>query len=141
VRLFFDSSALVPVFVPGHQHHERSLTAFSAAKRATSYSAAHCMAEVYATLTRLPGKYRAAPEQAISCLETIEEHLSVLTLEVAEYVSAIRGAAALGTEGGNLYDALIAACALKANADVIYTWNVGHFLSLGEEVARKVRTP
>ena len=141
MRLFFDSSALVPVFVPGHQHHERCLAVFSAANRATAYSAAHCLAEVYAALTRLPGKYRAAPDQAISCVETIEKHLNVLTLEVAEHVSTIREAAALGIEGGKLYDALIAACALKAHADVIYTWNVAHFMSLGDEVARKVRTP
>ena len=40
-----------------------------------------------------------------------------------------------------MYDALIAACALKAEADVLYTWNIGHFLLLGDEVARKLRTP
>jgi hypothetical protein len=39
------------------------------------------------------------------------------------------------------YDALIGACARKMKAEIIYTWNIAHFLGLGEEVADKVRTP
>jgi predicted nucleic acid-binding protein len=141
VRSFFDTSVLVPVFIPGHEHHERSLAAFSAVDLRSGYCAAYCLAEVYATLTRLPGKYRAAPEQAILCLETIEERLSVLALEVAEYVSAIREAAGIGIQGGALYDALLGACAVKAKADILYTWNTRDFQCLGANVSKRVRTP
>jgi predicted nucleic acid-binding protein len=29
--------------------------------------------------------------------------------------------------GGAIYDALLAGCALKAKAEILYTWNVRHF--------------
>jgi hypothetical protein len=47
----------------------------------------------------------------------------------------------LGIVGGTTYDALIGACARKMKAEIIYTWNIAHFLRLGEDVAEKVRTP
>lgn len=141
MRSFFDTSVLVPVFIPGHQHHDRSLSVFSAANRSHSYCSAHSLAEVYATLTRLPGRYRAAPEQALLCLEAVEERLNVIALEINEYVSAIREAAGMGIEGGTLYDALLGACAVKAKSDVLYTWNTRDFQRLGTNVSRLVRTP
>ena len=141
MRQFFDTSVLVPVFVPGHEHHERSLAVFSAANRSSSYCAAHGLAEVYATLTRLPGKYRAAPDQAALCLETIEQRLNVVVLDAAEYVAAIRDAAGMGIVGGTVYDALLAASAAKAKADVLYTWNTRDFQRLGANVSRRLRTP
>lgn len=141
MRSFFDTSVLVPVFVPGHEHHERSLSAFSAADLRSGYCAAHSLAEVYASLTRLPGKYRAAPEQALLCLDTIGERLNVIALEVAEYISAIREAAGVGIEGGALYDALLGACALKSRAEILYTWNMRDFRRLGSPIRERVRTP
>lgn len=141
MRLFFDTSVLVPVFVPGHEHHERSLSAFSAADPRSGYCAAHSLTEVYATLTRMPGKYRAAPEQALLCLETVQERLNVIALTVAEYVAAIREAAGMGIEGGSVYDALLGACAIKGKADILYTWNTRDFQRLGTDVSRVVRTP
>jgi predicted nucleic acid-binding protein len=92
-------------------------------------------------LTRLPGKYRVAPEQAILCLETVEDRLNVVALEAAEYVSTIRDAAGMGIEGGTVYDALLGTCAVKARADILYTWNTRDFQRLGASVSRRVRTP
>jgi len=40
-----------------------------------------------------------------------------------------------------IYDALLAKCALKANATIIYTWDLDYFRLLGPEVARRIRTP
>lgn len=141
MRSFFDTSVLVPVFIPGHEHHERSLSAFAAADPKSGYCAAHSLAEVYATLTRMPGKYRAAPEQALMCIETVQERLNLIALEVAEYVAAIREAAGMGIEGGTLYDALLGACAIKGKADILYTWNTRDFQRLGSNVRSRVRTP
>jgi predicted nucleic acid-binding protein len=42
---------------------------------------------------------------------------------------AIRSLAALDLGGGRIYDALIAATVLRAEAAVFVTWNVKHFLS------------
>ncbi|WP_420450167.1 hypothetical protein [Candidatus Palauibacter sp.] len=36
--------------------------------------------------------------------------------------------------GGQTYDMLIAACALKARASTIISWNVRHFASVAREI-------
>jgi len=141
VRRFFDTSVLVAAVLEEHEHHERSFAVLSAASRSSACCAAHNLAEVYATLTRYPGKQRLSGEQALLSLDGIEERLSVVVLDVKEYLGAIRKFATMGITGGTLYDGLIAACALKANADVLYTWNIDHFKILGQEVAQRIRTP
>jgi predicted nucleic acid-binding protein len=80
-------------------------------------------------------------EQVLLFLEAIEEHLTVIALNSREYSSAIREAAATGIVGGMLYDFLLARCARKAAAEVIFTWNIQHFRRLGPEVASRVKTP
>jgi predicted nucleic acid-binding protein len=140
VKWFFDTSVLIPVFMEDHEHHEASLTAFLAADRKRACCAAHSLAEVYSVLTRLPGN-RLSGEQALLFLEDIEERLTVVALDSREYFSTIRESAAAGIVGGMLYDALLARCARKARADVIYTWNVQHFRRLGPEVASRTMTP
>jgi predicted nucleic acid-binding protein len=141
VKWFFDTSALIPVFLEDHEHHEASLAAFLAADKQGACCGAHSLAELYSALTRLPGKHRLSGEQVLLFLEAIEERLTVITLGGEEYFSAIKRAAAAGIVGGMLYDALIAECALKSKAENIYTWNVEHFRRLGEEVAARAQTP
>lgn len=141
MKWFFDSSVLVPVFLDEHIHHEPSLKAYLETDRASAGCAAHTLGEIYATLTRLPGAHRIAPENALLMLQGIRERLTIVALEPQEYFSALTEAAAHGIAGGTTYDALIARCALKAKALLIYTWNVEHFRRLGPEIARRVRTP
>jgi predicted nucleic acid-binding protein len=138
---FLDTSVLVPVFVDEHPHHEASLAVFSRAEKKHSSCAAHSLAEVYATLTRLPGKHRASASEAMLFLEDIEERLAFITLDAAEYWRAVRHSAETGIVGGMIYDSLLAHCALKARADTIFTWNVDHFRRVSPEVAKRVRTP
>ena len=141
MKQFFDTTVLVAAVLEEHPHHEASFALFSAVYRSTSCCAAHNLAETYATLTRYPGKNRLSSDQALLAVDAIENRLTVVALDVAEYRAAIRKFAALGIVGGTMYDGLIAACALKAKAEVLYTWNTGHFTMLGDEIARRVRTP
>jgi len=141
VRWFFDSSVLVPALLADHVHHARSFAAFAAASRKNAGCAAHSLAEVYSTLTRYPGKQRLGAESAALLVQEIEHRLTLVWLDGDEYLAAIDRIAGMGIVGGAVYDALIAACAAKARADVVYTWNTAHFMLLGDEVARKVRTP
>ena len=141
MRWFFDTSVLVPALLPDHVHHTRSFAAFAAVSSKNAACAAHSLAEVYATLTRYPGKQRLSAEAAALLLQEIEQRFSLVWIDGGEYVAAIHSIAKTGIVGGAVYDGLIAACALKANADVLYTWNVDHFKRLGVEVARRVQTP
>jgi predicted nucleic acid-binding protein len=50
-------------------------------------------------------------------------------------------AAALGVVGEGIYDAMLAHCALKAQAETIYSWNARHYVQCGPDVTQRLRTP
>lgn len=141
MRWFFDSSVLVPALLADHEHHARSFAAFASASPRNSGCAAHSLAEVYATLTRYPGKQRLSAEYAALLVQEIECRFTLVWLDGDEYRAAIRHIATIGIVGGAVYDGLVAACALKAGAEHIYTWNVRHFNLLGSEIQKLVSMP
>jgi predicted nucleic acid-binding protein len=132
---------LVPTFHGDHEHHDASLAVFRRFAKQEACCSAHSLAETYATLTGLPGRHRVAADQAMLFLETIRERLTLIPLTEEDYATTIDAAARARVVGGGVYDALIARCALKAKAEVLYTWNVSDFRRLGPEVAERVRTP
>ena len=138
---FLDTSVLVPVFLADHPHHAASIGLFSACEPATASCAAHSLAEVYSTLTRLPAPHRASPQQAIKCVEKIVTRLRLVSLDGAATLEAIQNAAAQNIAGGTIYDFLIATCALQSEADRIYSWNTRHFERFGPNVALRLATP
>jgi len=141
VRAFFDTSVLVPVFYGDHQHHAASMECFLRFKKKQTCCGAHSLAEVYSSLTRMPGKHRVGGEQAMLFLSDVRERLTIVSLDDEEYFRAIEAAATAGVVGGTIYDALLVYCALKAKAEIIYTWNVKHYGQFGSEAAKRVRTP
>jgi predicted nucleic acid-binding protein len=141
VRVFFDTSALVAVALIQHVHHAASFAAYLAADRNHAFCAAHSLAEVYSTLTRIPVSHRLSAEQALVFLEEMAGRITAVSLGVEEYRSIIVKTAAEGLTGRIIYDALLAGCALKVKADEILTWDVNDFRRLGPEVASRVRTP
>jgi predicted nucleic acid-binding protein len=138
---FFDTSALVPVFYGDHVHHQASLELFIQFDKSNGCCGAHSLAEVYATLTRMPGRHRISSEQAMLFIGSIRERLTIVALNGEEYADALQASAALGIVGGGIYDALLAHCALKAKAEAIYTWNARHYVLCGSEVVTRLRTP
>jgi predicted nucleic acid-binding protein len=141
MRCFFDSSVLVPALLSDHPHHARSFAAFMAASPGNASCSAHSLAEVYSTLTRYPGKQRLSAEYAALLLQEIERRLTQVWLDGDEYRAALHRMAKLGIVGGAVYDGLVGACALKAGAERLYTWNVRHFNLLGGEIQKLVTMP
>ena len=70
----------------------------------------------------------------------ILENLSIVTLAPDEYVATIQDAVRDQIVGATIYDALLARCAMKAEADVIYTWNLKHFQQF-PDIRSRARTP
>jgi len=138
---FFDTSVLVPVFYGDHAHHKASLDLFVKFDKTTGCCGAHSLAEVYSTLTRMPGKHRISGEQAMLFVGSIRERLTIVSLDGDEYAGALEAAAARGIVGGAIYDAMLAHCAIKARAEAIFTWNGRHYMQCSEEVARLIQTP
>jgi predicted nucleic acid-binding protein len=141
VKAFFDTSVLIPVFYGDHPHHEASLTAFVEATKEEACCGAHSLVEVYATLTRMPGRYRMTSEQAMLFVDNVQERLSVIALGASDYARMLQHYASLGIVGGAIYDAVLARCALKSGAEVILTWNTRHYRQFGSEVTRRLRLP
>jgi predicted nucleic acid-binding protein len=133
------TSVLVPVFYADHLHHEPSAKAFATALK-QDFCALHTPGEVYAVLTGLPIRPRIAGPDGLAIVEQIRKKLTIISLSEDEYVSTIRSVAET-VVGGATYDALIARCAIKAQADVLLTWNTRDFTRFGPDVARLVKTP
>jgi predicted nucleic acid-binding protein len=141
MKAFLDTSVLVPVFYGDHVHHVACLDLFVHHTKADACCGAHSLVEVYSTLTRMPGKHRIGSDQAMLFIEHIRERLTLVSLTGEEYVAALARAAGLGVLGGSVYDAMLAQCALKAEAKAIYTCNTRHYAQFGPEVAKRLRVP
>lgn len=141
MKSFFDTTVLVAALLPDHPHHARSFPLFASATRKQAACAAHSLAEAYSTFTRYPGKERMSAEAASLVLQGIEHRLTLVWLDGDEYSAAIRRMAKLGIVGGAVYDGLIGACAIKAGAEHLYTWNAGDFDRLGAEIQKLVAVP
>jgi predicted nucleic acid-binding protein len=141
MKAFFDTSVLVPVFYGDHVHHQASLAAFVRCDKSNGCCGAHSLAEVFSTLTRMPGRHRISGAQAMLFVGDICERLSLVDLDGDECRRALQVSADQGMVGGAVYDALLAHCAIKAQAEIIYTWNVKHYAQCGPDVTRRLRRP
>jgi predicted nucleic acid-binding protein len=141
MKTFFDTSVLVPVFYGDHVHHQASLAAFVRCDKSNGCCGAHSLAEVFSTLTRMPGRHRISGAQAMLFVGDICERLSLISLNGDEYFRALQVSADLGVVGGGVYDALLAQCAIKAQVETIYSWNAKHYAQCGPDVTRRLRRP
>jgi predicted nucleic acid-binding protein len=140
LKRFFDSSVLIPAFYKFDAHHDSSAKALLSASREDSFCALRTLGEVYAVLTGLPARPRITGADGVVILNQIREKLTVISLSEQEYVSAIQSVSET-IVGGAAYDALIAHCAIKAQADVLLTWNTRDFTRFGADISRLVKTP
>jgi predicted nucleic acid-binding protein len=141
LKAFLDTNVLIAVFQGEHIHHAASLRVFAPLDPPTGCCASHTIVELYSTLTRMPAKYRRSIDEVMLVVDTVHQHLSTISLSSDEYLAALKSASALGITGGAVYDAMLAQCALKAGAEIIYTWNIKHYAQCGQDVVQRLRTP
>lgn len=140
MKAFLDTSVLIASFYGDHPHHDASIELLLRFGPAEACCSVHSLAEMYSTLTGMPGARRIAPDVALLFLRDCGERLTLVSLEPVEYIRAIEACAQTGLSGGVVYDALHAQCALKAQAEVIYTWNTKDFSRI-PAIATRVRQP
>ena len=141
MRAFLDTSVLVATFYGDHEHHTPSLDVFLRFGKAEACCGAHTLAEVYATVTGMPGWWRAGGDAALLFLRDIRENLTLVSLDAGEYFQTIEQAAQANLAGGAIYDALLGRCAVKSKAEILYTWNTQDFLRLPQPIAGRVQRP
>jgi predicted nucleic acid-binding protein len=140
-RFLPDTSCLVAIACSWHEHHSPTVgeLARRARRREQIVMAAPALVETYAVLTRLPPPYRLRPADALAVMEGSWSHVEVAALEGTAVWPLLRGLCEAGIAGGSTYDAVVAACARKAGADVILTWNVADFERVAGDI--EVRSP
>jgi predicted nucleic acid-binding protein len=67
--------------------------------------------------------------------------LSIIALSGDECADALQAASTHGIVGGGIYDTMLAYCAIKAEAEVIYIWNPRHYTLCGPEVIKLLQIP
>ncbi len=142
-RLVLDTGCLVAAVCSWHEHHEPTREALEdALERGYGFVAvAHALTEAYSVLTRLPPPHRLSPGDAFTVLKENWGEDEAVALTATEYWDLLHAAQGAGISGGLLYDAVIAACAKKAQADVIMTWNVDHLSRVADRSVRVVSPP
>jgi predicted nucleic acid-binding protein len=142
VTFFLDTSVLVAAFWGDHPQHAPSIALVKSATPAAAYSAAHTVAEVYSTMTRLPVKPPIPTEQALLFIRQIRELFTIVTLSEEEYFATVERLGEKGLAKDYIYDGLIMSAAEKSGADIIYTWNTADLLKVSPSVTlSKIRTP
>lgn len=136
-RFLPDTSCLVAAVCSWHEDHEatRSELDRRRVERERLVLAAHSLLETYAVLTRLPAPHRLGEADALTLLEANWGRADVVGLTPREHWEVLKTCRRLGAAGGQTYDALIAACARKAGARTLLTWNRRHFERLAPGLA------
>lgn len=124
-----DTSCLVAAVCGWHSHHDATRMEIGRRDAAGEklVLAAHSLAEVFSVLTRLPEPHRLRPDDALALIEANWGKTRLVTLEGSDYRASLRRCRDVGIGGGAVYDALIAACAVKARVKTLVTWNLGSF--------------
>jgi predicted nucleic acid-binding protein len=131
-----DTSCIVAAVCSWHEQHEaaRQEIEHRLDRAEPMLAAGPCLIETYAVLTRLPPPYRLRDEDA---LELIEDNFvcrsRLIALDAPSYTKLLRAAPGARVRGGRIYDALILACAVKAGASALLTFNNAHFVDLAPD--------
>lgn len=129
----YDTNCLVALAKTGQPHYAAT-SADLARRRAQGQGlviAMHSVDETYSVLTRSPPPLRSQPSEAWRLVEDWATQAELVDLTPEERLQAIGGAAGAGVIGGQIHDYLIAACARKAEAKALVTWNLRHFARWG----------
>lgn len=124
-----DTSCLVAAACGWHRHHDATRREIGRRDAAGEklVLAAHSLAEAFSVLTRLPEPHRLRPDDALALIEANWGKTRLVALEAPDYRAALRRCRDVGIGGGAVYDALIAACALKARVRTLVTWDLKGF--------------
>jgi predicted nucleic acid-binding protein len=125
-----DTSCMVAAVCSWHERHHAAVEAIEERlERGERVAvAAHALVETYAVLTRLPAPHRLAPQDAWTLVNAnFVESAAVAALDARGHIRVLEQLAGEGIGGGRSYDAVIAACAVRAKADVLLTFNRRHF--------------
>ena len=140
MNIFFDTTVLVAASEQSDPHYPQARPALLrvATGQDKGFIAMHSLAELFATLTRLPVHPRIQPLEAQRIVtDNILPHFELVALDKEDYLHGINTMATAGRIGAQIYDALLLRCAATCAADRIYTFNLGDFRQLAPPALRE----
>jgi predicted nucleic acid-binding protein len=145
VNIFFDTTVLVAASEQSHPHYMRARSALLrvAAGHDEGFMSLHSIAELFATLTRLPVRPRIHPSEAARIVtENILPHFELISIAKEDYLEALSTMASGGWLGAKIYDVLLLRCAATCPVDRIYTFNLEEFKQLAPaDLREKICAP
>ena len=129
-RFLLDTSCMVAAVCSWHNDHAETAGDITRRVRRGDklVSAAPALVEAYSVLTRLPSPQRLSPSDALAVLEmSFVANAQIVALANHSYIALLRKAPTIEVYGGNIYDAVIAECALQARVSTLLTLNQAHF--------------
>jgi predicted nucleic acid-binding protein len=144
MRIFCDTSVLVPSVLKSHVHHPTARAVLDRIRRHEDlgHTSAHALAETFAVLSRMPTKPKLEGQDVLELLENdIIPHFVFVGLPPEDYPQAIRDLVAKGLGGGRIYDLLHLRIAAKLPLDRIYTFNDSEWKTLAPELASLICAP
>ena len=130
-----DTNVVVAGLLAWHEQHGPALSLLQRHLASGSLVLpAPALVESYSVLTRLPPPWRLAPADVATLLtRTFRERSRLVGLGEDEPWFLLGHAVERGVAGGSIHDAHILACAKKAGASVMATFNRRHFAQLDLE--------
>jgi predicted nucleic acid-binding protein len=135
-----DTSVVVAALLGWHENHEvarKALERSLAAERVVL--PAPTLIESYAVMTRLPSPHRLSPTDAAALLRETFAGVNAIALDSGEVWQLIDDLETSQVAGGRSYDGHILACARKAGAARLLTFNDRDFLALADPKIEIVR--
>ena len=143
MKVLPDTSVIVPALLKNHENHNKAFVWLEKMVNGeiSGVLSAHSLAEVYATLTRIPPPLRLPPKIAWDIMQKTIPSFEVVALTDAEVIIIINDLAKRDIGGGQVYDALIAGVARKTDVDVLLTFNHNHFLRVAPDLKDRIQEP
>ncbi len=113
-----------------HENHSQAAAEIQRQldRRRKMLIAAPALVETYSVLTRLPPPHRLSTRDALTLLEAnFMKTTEIVALDYKSYCSLLKQASGSAIAGGQIYDVVIAACALRARARTLLTFNPTDF--------------
>lgn len=128
-RVAVDTNIIIAAHLTWHEKHQEALDALEDALGTGGLTVSlHTLLEAYAVMTRLPAPHRLHPRDAYHLLhDTFFKTAQASWLEESELWQLLKTLQEQGVAGGKTYDAYILACATKAKADTLLTFNKRDF--------------
>ena len=144
MKVFCDTNVLVAASERGHPHYAQAFPAVHrvATGQDRGFMSTHSIAELYSTLTRLPLQPRIHPSEAARVItDNILPNFEVVTIAKKDYLEALRLVASGGWSGAKIYDALLIGCAVRCDAERIFTFDLSDFRQLAPDLEDKICAP